>query len=123
MRQGTGWVHQWDRILRWRERVPVGQDEGRSDDLGTERYRDEVFALVQAIWHLKDWLSNNEEGGDKRVRPGGPRPQRGREHESCSRGHSAATAHWPDALGSGGRGHVYGEDVVGAWVQVLRTRS
>lgn len=35
------------------------RDELRTDDLGTEGYRDEVFALYQAIWHLKDWLKND----------------------------------------------------------------
>lgn len=59
MRQGTGWQDQWYRILRWRERVRQSRDDGRSDALGTEGYRDEVFALFQAMWHLKDWLKND----------------------------------------------------------------
>jgi hypothetical protein len=59
MRQGESWTDQWLRILRWRERVRQSRDEMRTDGLGTEGYRDEVFALYQAIWHLKDWLKND----------------------------------------------------------------
>ena len=59
MRHGSAWTDQWYRILRWRERVRQSRDEFRSDGLGTEGYRDEVFALCQAIWHLKDWFRND----------------------------------------------------------------
>ena len=59
MRQSESWTDQWLRILRWRERVRQSRDQIRTDDLGTEGYRDEVFALYQAIWHLKDWLKND----------------------------------------------------------------
>jgi len=54
------WRDQWARITRWRERVRRSRDEFRDDDLGSEGYRDEVFALFQAIWHLKDWLANDD---------------------------------------------------------------
>jgi hypothetical protein len=59
MRQGSTWTDQWYRILRWRERVRQSRDEIRTDSLGTEGYRDEVFAMCQAIWHLKDWFKND----------------------------------------------------------------
>ena len=35
------------------------RDEGRTDGLDTEGYRDEVLALFQAIWHLKDWMKSD----------------------------------------------------------------
>lgn len=57
--QGVVWEDQWARILRWRERVRQARDDWRTDAIGTEGYRDEVFALFQAIWHLKDWLKND----------------------------------------------------------------
>lgn len=53
------WTDQWYRIARWQDRVRRSRDDGRNDGLGTEGYRDEVFALFQAIWHLKDWLAND----------------------------------------------------------------
>jgi hypothetical protein len=58
-RHGAGWEDQWARIMRWRERVRLSRDVGRTDGLGTEGYRDEVFALYQAVWHLKDWFKND----------------------------------------------------------------
>ena len=59
VRQGTSWEDQWARIHRWRERVRLSRDEWRDDGLATEHYRDEVFALFQALWHLKDWFKND----------------------------------------------------------------
>lgn len=59
MTHGDGWRDQWQRIERWRERVRASRDEFRRDDLGTEGYRDEVFALFQAIWHLRDWVHHD----------------------------------------------------------------
>lgn len=60
MRQGTAWEDQWARIVRWRERVLLSRDDWRDDGLGTEHYRDEVFALFQCLWHLKDWFKNDQ---------------------------------------------------------------
>ncbi|MBI1378796.1 MAG: hypothetical protein GC157_15145 [Frankiales bacterium] len=55
----TGWQDQWARIERWTERVRAVQ-QGQADYfLGTEHYRDEVFALFEGLWHLKDWLHND----------------------------------------------------------------
>ena len=51
------WEGQWARILRWRNQVLRSREEFRDDrPEGTEAYRDEVYALFQAIWHLKDSL-------------------------------------------------------------------
>src|SRR5690348_6159356 len=57
--QGQRWQDQWAQIERWRERVRQSRDDGRADGLGTDGYRDEVFALFYAVWHLKDWLKND----------------------------------------------------------------
>lgn len=57
----SSWMEQWCRIARWYERVRQSQTEVRGDGLGTEGYRDEVYALFQAIWHLKDWFINDDE--------------------------------------------------------------
>jgi hypothetical protein len=59
MRQGTMWQDQWFRIMRWRTLVLRSREEPRTDRDGTEGYRDEVFALFQALWHLKDWFTND----------------------------------------------------------------
>lgn len=59
MTHGATWQDQWARIERWAERVRASRDTPRPDGLGTEGYRDELFALFQAIWHLKDWLIND----------------------------------------------------------------
>jgi len=56
---GEKWTDQWERVGRWRERVRTSRDDFRNDGLGTEGYRDEVFALFQAVWHLKDWIPND----------------------------------------------------------------
>jgi hypothetical protein len=53
------WEDQWQRIMRWYRRVERGRDQPRTDAEGTEGYRDELFALYQALWHLKDWLKND----------------------------------------------------------------
>jgi hypothetical protein len=52
MRQGTTWQDQWARIMRWRVLVLRTREMPRDDRDGTEGYRDEVFALYQALWHL-----------------------------------------------------------------------
>lgn len=59
MTQGSRWQDQWFRIDRWLARVRTSRDAARSDGLGTEGYRDEVFALFQSLWHLKDWFKND----------------------------------------------------------------
>jgi hypothetical protein len=57
--EDSTWQDQWQRIMRWRSQVQRGRDEPRTRSDGTEGYRDEVFALYQALWHLKDWLKND----------------------------------------------------------------
>jgi hypothetical protein len=37
--------------------------------LSTEDYRDEVFALFQAIWHLKDWIIKSDSTLASKVEP------------------------------------------------------
>lgn len=59
MTYGEHWQDQWNRILRWRDRLEQSQTGPRADWLGTEGYRDELYALFQAIWHLRDWLAND----------------------------------------------------------------
>lgn len=53
------WQDQWQRILRWYRLVQRSRDEPSNHPEGTEGYRDQVFALYQALWHLKDWLKND----------------------------------------------------------------
>ena len=47
-----GWREQYDRMLRWRERLraPGGMDEHRRDD---------YYAFFVVCYHLKDWLKND----------------------------------------------------------------
>lgn len=52
------WSEQWDRIGRWQARVQ-STAAGRTHDLTTSHYEDEVYALFQAIHHFKDWLRND----------------------------------------------------------------
>jgi hypothetical protein len=52
-------IEQWKRIGRLRERLRLCRDDGRTDGLGTEDYRDELFAMFQSVWHLKDWIKND----------------------------------------------------------------
>ena len=37
----------------------TSRDEWRNDGLSTDHYRDEAFALLQALWQMKDWLRND----------------------------------------------------------------
>lgn len=52
------WQHQWLRAWRWHERTVAasGRESGRGS-LDTEDFGE---ALAQAVWHLKDWLRNDE---------------------------------------------------------------
>lgn len=59
MSYGSGWIDQWNRVSRWRERVLRDRDEWQNTGLGTEHFLDELHATFQAIWHLKDWLHND----------------------------------------------------------------
>lgn len=63
MTYGSTWEDQWKRIERWKDRVRASRDTPRVESLGTEAYRDEVFALFQSIWHFKDWLINDPAAG------------------------------------------------------------
>ena len=52
------WRDQWDRIHRWygRFRSTV---EGRTHDMDSLNYDDEVYAFFESTWHLQDWLKND----------------------------------------------------------------
>jgi hypothetical protein len=56
---GSGWIDQWNRLLRWRERLRRDRDDWQDSRMGTEHFLDEFYATFQAIWHLKDWLHND----------------------------------------------------------------
>ena len=60
---GTAWTDQWDRLLRWRERVRRARDDWQNSGMGTEHFLDDLFATFQALWHLKDWLHNDPHSG------------------------------------------------------------
>lgn len=51
------WEHQWVRALRWYERTldATGRETGK----GSLDAADFSEALVQAVWHLRDWLDND----------------------------------------------------------------
>jgi hypothetical protein len=56
---GSAWTEQWNRLLRWQERVRRDRDDWQDSGMGTEHFLDELYATFQAIWHLKDWLRND----------------------------------------------------------------
>ncbi len=56
--QARSWNEQWERIGRWHARVQ-STAAGRTHELTTLHYEDEVYALFQAIHHFKDWLRND----------------------------------------------------------------
>ncbi len=58
VQHGQAWQDQWRRIHRWKSRVQRTKDEYR-DDVWQESQRDELFALYQSLWHLKDWIKND----------------------------------------------------------------
>ena len=49
---GRGWREQYDRMLRWFERL---HEQGEID----ERRRDDFYAFFLICFHLKDWLKND----------------------------------------------------------------
>ena len=49
-------MQQWHRIERWRQRVEQHRDD-HAQFPEALLYLDDVLALLQAIWHLKDWLA------------------------------------------------------------------
>lgn len=54
------WQAQWERIFRWRARVDRNTNQCMPEEHGTLEGEDDVHALFQAIWHLKDWLHNDD---------------------------------------------------------------
>lgn len=51
------WEHQWVRALRWYKRTLDAT--GRESGNGSLDAADFSEALVQAVWHLRDWLNND----------------------------------------------------------------
>lgn len=63
------WKDQWERIARWRNRVAAAADGftvPSGEPFTYEPYIDNAMGLMQAIWHLKDWLINDPALGIKR---------------------------------------------------------
>ncbi len=52
------WEHQWLRAWRWYDRTVAAS--GRNTGRGSLDVEDFGEALAQALWHLKDWLKNDE---------------------------------------------------------------
>ncbi len=52
------WREQWDRMLRYRERVRVATQTYTTGG-STDDRRDDVLAFFQNCYHLKDWLKND----------------------------------------------------------------
>ena len=46
------WTEQWERVLRWHERIK-DQKQPRLD------YEDDLWAFFQNCWHMKDWIKND----------------------------------------------------------------
>lgn len=46
------YIEQWERALRWHERIKVLPDR-------TIDYDDYLWAFFQNCWHLKDWIKND----------------------------------------------------------------
>jgi hypothetical protein len=59
MTYGATWQEQVRRIYRWEARVRRTRDTVRNDGTWQEEQRDEMLALFQSIWHLKDWLAHD----------------------------------------------------------------
>src|SRR5262245_46618434 len=49
---------QYDRMRRWYERFSK-LNSGRSHDISTENYVDEIYAFFLNAYHLKDWIKND----------------------------------------------------------------
>ena len=54
------WHEQWQRVLRWRNRLNQ-LSEARDPD--PDEAQDHVYAFFQNVWHLKDWLKNDPGSG------------------------------------------------------------
>lgn len=56
--QMPAWKEQWERVLRWYARFEK-TNAGRSHDMDSDFYQDEVYSFFQNSHHLKDWLKND----------------------------------------------------------------
>lgn len=54
LRSAQGWESQYDRLLRWRERIrKINASEPHNEHI------DLVLAFFQNCYHLRDWLENS----------------------------------------------------------------
>jgi hypothetical protein len=49
---------QYDRMKRWYDRF-VALDQGRSHDVPSDNYLDEIYAFFMNCYHLKDWIKHD----------------------------------------------------------------
>ena len=49
---------QYDRMKRWYDRF-AALDQGRSHDVPSDNYLDEIYAFFMNCYHLKDWIKND----------------------------------------------------------------
>lgn len=49
---------QYDRMKRWYDRF-VALDQGRSHDMPSDNYLDEIYAFFMNCYHLKDWIKHD----------------------------------------------------------------
>jgi hypothetical protein len=66
MTHGTKWTDQWARIERWQRRVEEARDTW--SEAGTEERRDDLLALFESIWHLKNWIINDDSAAEANSR-------------------------------------------------------
>jgi hypothetical protein len=52
------WQDQWDRVRRWYKRFR-STAVGRSHDMESLDYEDEMYAFFESCFHFKDWLKND----------------------------------------------------------------
>jgi hypothetical protein len=52
------YCEQYDRMKRWYDRF-AALDQGRSHDMPSDNYLDEIYAFFMNCYHLKDWLMND----------------------------------------------------------------
>lgn len=54
----TLYREQYDRMKRWYDRF-VSLNQGRSHDVPSDNYLDEIYAFFMNCYHLKDWIKND----------------------------------------------------------------
>jgi len=56
---GETWRDQWDRMLRWHQRLSSIRGALPSADTAKARALDDVFAFFMNCYHLRDWVQND----------------------------------------------------------------